>query len=125
MLREVGASSNLRCPGLLDRPPSRTMTIMGACLLPLVLPCDGTTAGELNHDPSGLHHWRLPPGGAPPARGDREELLVGRGGGRHRFGATLAIRRAWTGGDSTGRALLPCRLPQGRAGRLRRRGAAR
>src|SRR5437016_55909 len=36
MLREGGASSNLRCRGLLDRPPSRTMTIMGACLLPLV-----------------------------------------------------------------------------------------
>src|SRR6266446_4754330 len=36
MLREGGASSNLRCRGLLDRPPSRTMTIIGACLLPLV-----------------------------------------------------------------------------------------
>src|SRR6266702_2093066 len=34
MLREGGASSNHRCRGLLDRPPSRTMTIMGIDLPP-------------------------------------------------------------------------------------------
>src|SRR6266446_7511970 len=36
MLREGEASGNHKCRWLLDRPPSRTKTIMGACLLPLV-----------------------------------------------------------------------------------------
>src|SRR5437868_11961253 len=39
MLREGGASSNPRCRWLLDRPPSRTMTIVGTRHLPLVSLC--------------------------------------------------------------------------------------
>ena len=58
------------------------------------------------HDPRSVRHRRLPARREEAARGHRQELLLRRGRGRHHLGRAAAVRRARTGGNPAGRALL-------------------